>query len=703
MSNFETINFDPNVLFSLSYNFEGLKVLLSQFSKNQKMIIDKLNGLENKTNQNSLYINNINIGLKNQGIDLGELPKIELREEKHSRVSSDLISNLGGGDNERIKDLEKKLSKLNTFIPKFPEDKGKTLTDILDEYQYGLKGISDKNNELDNKIKNILEDLEEIKVKVADFNIYDIFKNNDNENGPNVDIVTGLIQNLDNKVMKKLSLQDERFKKNESDIYKIKNDALNANNLAEQTNKIVINLRETVDKNTNSIDENKNDSNEKLQKLQDALNNLINRHNDDIDVIRKEIKNLNELNDNLIKEDFTEKEISIINPKQEEKTTIELKEFKKFKDHILKKIQALDNRLLDYVPYSKIEEIKKDIEDMKNSLNSKPSQQDFYDINEHISHLDSSIENLKENQDIYSEEIKKIKTDLNNHSKSIEQIILTQYSMKTNLIIDPENVVTLSILNTKLENYVNRVLYDEDKKELDKEIQRIKRSFESQKQNYYELYEITKSKANEDSLKNLEDYLVGLIDELRDRSSKTYSNRIEVNKNFKKIDLQIKQIIELYNKIDHGDNWLLAKRPIGAYHCASCDAYIGDLKDNNEFNHNKIQEYEHFNQTNRVGNGFSRILNLVNIQKENKKEKSVEDGILTNNNNNENDNVFIYEKDGNDKIKNFQTTSYNVNSREKVKKILPPLNKTEELYYDNENYMNTDGPKVVKIVRLNKK
>ena len=55
MSNFETINFDPNVLFSLSYNFEGLKVLLSQFSKNQKMIIDKLNGLENKTNQNSLY------------------------------------------------------------------------------------------------------------------------------------------------------------------------------------------------------------------------------------------------------------------------------------------------------------------------------------------------------------------------------------------------------------------------------------------------------------------------------------------------------------------------------------------------------------------------------------------------------------------------------------------------------------------------
>ena len=69
MSNFDAINFDPNVLFSLSYNFEGLKSLLGSFSKNQKMIIDKLNSLEKKENQNSLFINNINIALKNNGIN----------------------------------------------------------------------------------------------------------------------------------------------------------------------------------------------------------------------------------------------------------------------------------------------------------------------------------------------------------------------------------------------------------------------------------------------------------------------------------------------------------------------------------------------------------------------------------------------------------------------------------------------------------
>jgi hypothetical protein len=162
---------------------------------------------------------------------------------------------------------------------------------------------------MEEKIKLILEDLDQIKVKVSDFNIYDIFKNTSNENGGNVDMVTGLIQNLDNKLMKKLSLQDERFKKNESDIYKIKNDTSNALNLSNQTSKNLTNLKEKVENINSSIEENKKDSLDKFQKLQDAINNLIQRHNEDIEIIRKELKNLSELNDNLIKEDFTEKEM----------------------------------------------------------------------------------------------------------------------------------------------------------------------------------------------------------------------------------------------------------------------------------------------------------------------------------------------------------------------------------------------------------
>ena len=33
--------------------------------------------------------------------------------------------------------------------------------------------------------------------------------------------------------------------------------------------------------------------------------------------------------------------------------------------------------------------------------------------------------------------------------------------------------------------------------------------------------------------------------------------------------------------MEKGDNWLLAKKPVNGFACASCESYIGDLQDNN--------------------------------------------------------------------------------------------------------------------------
>jgi hypothetical protein len=49
------------------------------------------------------------------------------------------------------------------------------------------------------------------------------------------------------------------------------------------------------------------------------------------------------------------------------------------------------------------------------------------------------------------------------------------------------------------------------------------------------------------------------------------------------LDTQIKQIIDVYiKKNEKGDNWLLAKKPLGGYSCASCERYLGDLQENQE-------------------------------------------------------------------------------------------------------------------------
>jgi len=35
--------------------------------------------------------------------------------------------------------------------------------------------------------------------------------------------------------------------------------------------------------------------------------------------------------------------------------------------------------------------------------------------------------------------------------------------------------------------------------------------------------------------------------------------------------------------MEKGDNWLLAKKPLGGNSCASCEAYIGDIKDTTQY------------------------------------------------------------------------------------------------------------------------
>ncbi len=34
--------------------------------------------------------------------------------------------------------------------------------------------------------------------------------------------------------------------------------------------------------------------------------------------------------------------------------------------------------------------------------------------------------------------------------------------------------------------------------------------------------------------------------------------------------------------MEKGDNWLLAKKPMNGFTCASCEQYLGDLNDNSQ-------------------------------------------------------------------------------------------------------------------------
>ena len=65
--------------------------------------------------------------------------------------------------------------------------------------------------------------IEDISVKVMDFDVFDLFKES-SVGGGSVDATKILIKNLEQKIQHKTEIIDEKLKKNEEDIYKLKNE-----------------------------------------------------------------------------------------------------------------------------------------------------------------------------------------------------------------------------------------------------------------------------------------------------------------------------------------------------------------------------------------------------------------------------------------------------------------------------------------------
>ena len=92
-----------------------------------------------------------------------------------------------------------------------------------------IKTIKQKTESFKHESDVMKKEMEEISVKVMDFNIYDLFKEN-SVGGGSIDAAKILIKNLEQKFTQKNEIVDEKMKKNEEDIYKLKNDFQNLKN-----------------------------------------------------------------------------------------------------------------------------------------------------------------------------------------------------------------------------------------------------------------------------------------------------------------------------------------------------------------------------------------------------------------------------------------------------------------------------------------
>ena len=71
---------------------------------------------------------------------------------------------------------------------------------------------------------------------------------------------------------------------------------------------------------------------------------------------------------------------------------------------------------------------------------------------------------------------------------------------------------------------------------------------------------------------------MGLFEEFKTNCFKKFMEKHEIQKNFRILDNQIKSLVDNSKKMDGSDNWLLAKKPLNTYQCASCEATLKDLE-----------------------------------------------------------------------------------------------------------------------------
>ena len=707
----EEINLDLNNLFNLSYSFEGLKILLTSIAKNQDIMLQKIKQLEN--NQKLNEKNNIKFIPQK----IVETKKVE--DKNHANENKEAMNTNSDKDKDiynnflisdltnRISNLEDQYRNIRSFIPQYQEQDPRTLNDILDEHKSNLNDLNENIKGINNNISNMKESMENMQLKVMDFSIFEVFK--DKNITADVDVAELLIKALENKMNEKFKFNDEKIKKDEQDIMKLKTELTNIKNSSNFQTKNLSYIKEeilSIQKNIEQLRTNTSDNSMKnkelIRKLREKNNASSKEFSESMSSINIKINSFEEKINKLLEEFENIKKEKNMESSNLEQENVKHEDFIIFQDNIQKKCTHLEKKLQILSESIKTKELEEKIYQLNRELqNKKPSDQEYFSLNEQVQSHQDLFDNIKIDNINTQNDLKKIKESMNLINRKCEDLILQNLmSAKT-----PDDLkdgkVQKNLILSKMKDYLESSVFNEYLIDDTREKEKIKKDIDNYKQFKEEIIETLKKSASIQDLKNLEAYLEDLFDEYKEKMTKLCPKKSEINKALKSLELQIKSLYELILKKDEkSDNWLIAKKPIGGYACASCDNYIGDLKENDEkVFWNQFPEYTNYTikdikdlNVNKIGNGFSRILNLVNINKEiSENDKGMK--IL----NNESKNGFkeINEKENNNI---FNQTGYKKNKKAIYRNINIETNlKTVPSYDEAMNGFKTQRLKNINI------
>ena len=743
----EEINLDLNNLFNLSYNFEGLKVLLTSIAKNQERMKEKIKQLENKSRLGE-KINTINIPQTQY-----QIPK----EEKKIKDNKEIISNSSKEEKEisnnflitdlenRISNLESEYQNLRRFIPQYQESR--TLNDILDEHKLNLNDLNENVKGINDNMNNIKENMESLNIKVMDFSLFDVFK--DKNITADIDAAELLVKALENRINEKFKFEDDKFKKDEQDIMKLKNELTNIKNSTNFQTKNLSYIKEeiqtfqkTIEQLRTNTADNIMQNKELIRKLREKTNSNWKEFSSSVTSIKETINSLEQKMQKMFEDiENNIKKDSNIETTNLEQEYVKKDDFHLYKDNIQKKYTHLEKKIQTLNENIKTEELEDKIYKLNKELqNKKPDEKEFFSLGEQVQSHQDLFDSVKiENINIQSD-LKKLKDMVNLINRKCEDLIL-QNLMSTKMSEDSkDSKVRQSLILAKMKDYLEASAFHEYLIDDRREKEKIKKDIDNYKMFKEEMIETLKKSASIQDLKNLESYLEDILDEFKGKMFKFCPTKSEINKALKSLELQLKNLYDLIvKKEEKNENWMLAKKPIGCFTCASCDNFIGDLKENDEkVFWNQFPEYNVTN-VNKIGNGFSRILNLVNINKDKKENEKLGKTIssedkITSKENQEKLNINIFNETGYKKGKKNIFRNINIESHlktmpsydevrngfqtQRMKKInideiklknielnqnLPPISSRNDIIdiYE-EGIEQKDAPKLIKIIKKKK-
>ncbi len=318
-------------------------------------------------------------------------------------------------------------------------------------------------------------------------------------------------------------------------------------------------------KNTN---ENVNNNKERIDTIFPRLDDIIKGYKEGDDNLQRQIDELKNYIDDKIKELQNQLDL-FINKPLKGGTKIGGDELKAIQD-LIKRVTQIEINFREFVEKARIDDLWKEIEKLKTNKAD-------------LTYVNGKYNELNDKYNKHQDEIDYIKKRLEELFSLIQQI--------QNSILNLGNETGKPIIDCS--QYITLFVFNDYKKEIDAKFNKLL-----------------------SELEDLKNFLLKKIDELAIACNKKFADKNETAKNFLYLEQQIKKILAmLLNKKDeNGENWLLAKKPLNGFTCASCEAYIGELKDNGQYiPWNRYPLRDPNDKIYKIGNGFSKMLQMLNF------------------------------------------------------------------------------------------